>query len=109
MSSSLLAHFVDGSDVEVKCSFDERRIEISAYDEKTRHRYVLEFDQCIEIQVAYTEDDDLNNFTEGVIELTNETAAVRQFQIGFADGSVLGIRCRRFSMMQVEGKGWSWG
>jgi hypothetical protein len=102
VASTLTTHFVDGSDVDVTFVFDERRIEMSAFDEKTRKRYHLTFADCTFIKVAYSDEDkewaDLNNLTEGVQELETLVQGVRRFQIGFADESLVEIHCRNFSM-----------
>lgn len=111
MTSELRAHFTDGSDVEVRITFDERRVEVCADDEVTQTRYRLLFEECTKIGISYmfTDDEfgDPNNLTEGIQELPAETEGVRSFRVGFVDESVLRISCRRFSMAALEGRGWS--
>lgn len=107
MAEHLITHFVDGSDVEIAYDFYDRRIEMTAYDEKTRRRYCLSFGRCTHIDVVYTEEGDINNLTEGVMELVASPPGVRTFTIGFADESVVTISCREFTMIPIEGTGWS--
>lgn len=107
MNRILTTHFVDGSDVEFAYSFYRRRVEVSAYDEKTRRRYRLSFDSCTRLDVAYSQDvedgfRDLSNLTEGISELTGEEPGLRGFEIGFADGTVVKIWCKQFSMVEVD-------
>jgi len=102
-ASALSTHFVDGSDVDVSIDFYEKVVEVSAYDEKTRERYSLTFADCTSITVTYSDEEDpiLNHLTEGIHELGSTIPGVRNFQIHFADESVLAVSCKRFSMRPV--------
>jgi hypothetical protein len=105
-TSDLLTHFVDGSDVEVRIDFYAKVVEVSAYDEETRRRYILMFADCTSITVTYADEEDpmLNHLTEGIHELQSTTPGLRLFHILFADESMLEIGCKRFTM-RPEAKG----
>lgn len=103
MTDTLTVHFVDGSDAEVNIVLDEKRVEFSAFDEKTRKRYRLVFAECTLVRITYSDIEpewaDLNDLTEGIQELERLSNGVRRFQIGFDDESLLEIHCKNFSMM----------
>jgi hypothetical protein len=105
MTDRLTAHFVDGSGAEVRIVFDERRVEMTAYDEPSRQRYALTFNQCVASQITYKELDDKwadrYNLTEGVEELPSRIGQGRRFQVGFADESVLEIDCLEFAIVPI--------
>ena len=101
----LVTHFVDGSDVQLTFSLDERRIELTAYDEAMHGRYRLVFSRCVRVYIEYGEDEDvldLNNLTEGVSELDTPRPGLRAFRIGFADDSEMEIWCREFAMSPLS-------
>ncbi len=107
MSQRLVTHFVDGSGVDLAIDVAERRVEMSAFDEATRQRYVLTFARCLAISPTYKEwadgEGDRYNLTEGVAELPSSANSERRFRIGFVDESVLEVVCREFAMVPVTG------
>lgn len=106
MSSELITHFVDGSDVELQVWVDARLIEMSVRDERTLGKYRLRFARCVRMDISYADDEEdfsaLNDLTEGVHEEESGQPGVRHFTIGFADGSIMEIACRDFSMDPIE-------
>ncbi len=107
MSHHLEAHFVDGSGVDLAIDVEERRVEMSAYDEATRQRYVLTFPHCLAISITFKEwpdgDSGRYDLTDDVPELPSPGIQERHFRIGFVDESVLEIVCHDFSMVPVDG------
>jgi len=102
MKSELTVNFVDGSDVEVEISLDDKRVILVAFDEKIKKKYRLIFSECISINIEYSKEDepDLNNLTDGIQETRTEDGS-RKFIIGFADESNLEIRCNAFEMTEL--------
>lgn len=107
MPEQLVANFVDGSGAVIEVKFDEKRVVMNAYDEKTRHRYLLYFTGCRSIRIDYSTADeesaDLFNLTEGVQELVGTSVDTRIFRVGFMDESQLEIHCTGFSMQPIPG------
>jgi len=103
----LIAHLVDGSGVELAIDFEERRVEISAFDEAMQQRYRLTFVRCLSINALFKEwsdgEGDRYNLTDGITELPSTSEGGRRFRIGFVDESVLDIACRKFSMIAIPG------
>ena len=52
MTDALTVPFVDGSDAETNITLDERRVEFSAFDEKTGQRYRLIFSDCTLVKIT---------------------------------------------------------
>jgi hypothetical protein len=106
MSDTLSANFVDGSDVEISTNLERRRVEVTAYDEKTRQKYQLTFADCTLIMLTYSDVEqdwvDINNLTDGIEEVANGNPGIRVFRVGFVDESVLEIHCRSFSMTPIS-------
>ena len=106
MTDALVANFVDGSDAETSIFFDQKRVKVTAFDEKTSQWYHLTFRGCVKINITYSdvEDEwaDLNNLTEGIRELKTLEEGFRRFEIGFVDESIIQIDCREFSMEPIS-------
>lgn len=102
MKSELIVSFVDGSDVEINMSLEDKYITFVAFDEKSRKKYRLTFSDCISINMQYSIEDepDLNNLTDGIQEIRTEDKS-RLFKIGFADESNLEIRCNLFELIEL--------
>jgi len=100
MTDKLITNFVDASEVQIEMNLEEKRIELEAYDEKTRSKYHLKFINCTTIKINYSndEDPDLYNLTDGIIESETTSENVRNFEINFSDESVIKIGCRYFSI-----------
>lgn len=107
MTEQLIASFVDGSGAVIEIIFDEKRVVMNAYDEKTRQRYLLTFTNCRSIRIGYSAEEEANadlcNLTDGIQELEGAQDGARVFRIGFADESLLEIHCASFSMEPVIG------
>jgi hypothetical protein len=110
MTGNFGHRFVDGSNVDVRCIADERRVELEVDDDDERQRYLLTFLNCSRIEFRFSEIDDpeesdLWNLTEGVYEQSSEEAGVRSFIVGFTDDSELRISCEEFNISTIEGYG----
>ncbi|MCL6592214.1 MAG: hypothetical protein K6U80_19995 [Firmicutes bacterium] len=100
MVKNLFSGFSDSSNVNLKIDFTQKQINMIVFDEKIQKYYQLNFVDCVQILIKYTDDidNDLTNLTEGVNELDKENEHIRVFNIGFADETTVEIKCKAFSI-----------